>query len=188
MAIIAVTQTDPGDETNHWQVPQDNLLIDSPIPRGLRLYRGAVAVAALGAGDETNVDITHSFPAAFIYQPKSISISFLSDDLTTEFSNLGGLEFRVNVPAPTVIHTYAMECPGAFFRLAVRSVQTFHPVGTWRRWINGPAGDAVHMLLADISGDASTAGDIQWSCEYWEYDIEQCFKWPVNTPQPVVSY
>lgn len=183
MAVIAVAVTDTGEETLHWKIPPGELINRTPIPRGRRIYTGSAAVAALGAGDETNVDITFTFPTAFVYLPKALTISFMSDDLTTEFSNFGVLQYD-----SALFHQYAMVCDGPAFHVAVRSVQTYRPQGTWKRWIDGTAAGVIDLLLADISGDASTAGDVFWSAEFWEYDVEQCLNWPVNTPQPVFTY
>lgn len=189
MTVIAVVPVDPGRETQRWSVPSDNALNQSPIPRGLRLYGGSIAVAALGANDETNVAVSLTFPSAFIYLPKLLTITFLSDDLTTEFGDIGALEYR-----PGGLSTigdrinFELFTDGAAFRGAVRSEQYYRPLGEWRRWVNGPNGDTVLMFIADVSGDTSTAGDVAWHAEFWEYDVEQCLKWPVNTPQPIVNY
>lgn len=182
MTVIAADTIDPGDETIRWEVPTDVILNNTPIPRGMRTYTGAGAVAALGANDETSVDITFTFPTAFNYLPRLLNISFVSDDLTTEFSNFGTLQYL-----GSLTNLHPLLCDGAAFRAAVRSVQTFYPTGNWRRWINGPDGDVVDLFLADISGDTSTAGDVVWYAEFLEYDIEQCQKWPVNTPVPVFT-
>lgn len=189
MAVIAVTATDTGRETVHWSVPPDNVLNQTPIPRGLRDYRGAAAVLALGAGDETNVDITFTFPTAFIYLPKSISFMFQSDGILSEFGNLGILEYQPGaIPTLGLREQYSMASDGQAFRQATRSVQIYRPQGTWRQFVNGPNGDTIHINLADMSMDTSEAGDVTWSCDFWEYDIEQCLKWPVNTPIPQFSY
>lgn len=189
MAIISVLVGDGGRETTHWSVPEDNLLNMSPIPRGIRDYGQTNAIAALGAGDETNVVITLSFPTAFMYLPKSLSISFRSDDLTTEFSNLGSMQYQPRGNAALgIAKEYVLLCGGASFFGAAQSIQAFHPVGTWREWVRGPDLDSVSMRISDISGDTSTAGDVYWTASFWEFDVEQCLNYPVNTPLPTVAY
>lgn len=189
MAVIAVTATDTGQIGSRWAVEPDPVLKKTPIPRGIRNYGSTIAVAALGAGDETNVDITLTFPTAFAYLPKTISIQFGSDDLTTEFSNLGLLEYRPGASANLgTVGMYELFCDGPAFRAALQSFQVYRPQGQWRNWLFGNRLDTIHLLLADISGDTSTAGDIGWTAEFWEYDIEQCLNWPVNTPLPQVAY
>jgi len=189
MAVIEVAVTDAGSRTVHWATPTETVLENSPIPRGLRHYGGTAAVAALGAGDETNIDITLTFPPSFVYIPKTITMQFTSDDLTTEFSNEGLLEYRPGGSATIgVREEFAMHCDGPTFRLAVNSVQVYRPLGTWRLVVFGNVQDSVHMNMADISGDTSTAGDVSWTAEFWEYDVEQCFKWPINTPVPTLNY
>lgn len=190
MAVIAAAATDVGRDTTHWQVPPDVALNESPIPRGLRNYGGSLAIAALGAGDETNVNILLQFPSVFVYQPKSFTISFMSDDITSEFGNIGMFEYQVGGVSAALgtRKDYEMISAGQAFRAAVNSIQTYHPTGDWRQWIMANEGDQIAIYLADMSGDASTAGDVAWTGQFWEYDIEQCFKWPVNTPQPTIAY
>lgn len=189
MAVITVTSNDGGMAGQRWKVPDDNKLNMSNIPRGIRMYQGTKAIAALGANDETAVNITFSFPTQFVYLCKSMSILFQSDDLTTEFSNFGSLEYY---PAgQTGIDkriAFILQCQGASSRDAAKSSQVFNPIGTWRRWVNGPLGDTVHMRIADISGDTSTAGDIAWYGEFYEFDVEQCMMYPVNVPNQVLNY
>jgi len=189
MAVIDVEPTDPGRVTQHWRVPSDPALKNSPIPRGLRIYGGSTPIAALGAGDETNVDITLTFPEPFVYLPKSLSCQFLSDDVTTEFDNIGSLEY-LNGTSQSLgqIAFYELLSSGASFRFALRAMTVWRPQGTWRQWLNGPDGASMHLLLTDMSGDASTAGDFSWTAEFWEYDVEQCLNWPINTPAPTVNY
>lgn len=184
MAIIAVILSDAGNETVHWEVPPDNALNLSAIPRGRRIYSGTGAIAALGSGNETNVALTFSFPTAFVYLPKVLTISFISDDTTSEFENLGVLQYSGVQPGDN----YALVSDGPAFIAAAVSIQTYRPVGTWRHWLNGPDGDTLILFLADMSMDTSTAGDVVWAAEFWEYDVEQCLKWPVNTPQPIVEF
>lgn len=189
MSIISVTPSDAGNETQRWSIPVETVLNQSPVPRGLRYYGGTQAIAALGANDETSIQLTLTFPTAFNYLCKAISLVFASDDLTTEFSNIGTLEYRPGgVTDLDLISQYELFSDGSSFRAAVASIQQYRPLGSWRRWLTGPDGDTLVVFLADISGDASTAGDFQWQAEFWEYDVEQCLKWPVNTPLPTISY
>lgn len=189
MTIINVTATDNGLAGTRWKVPPDPELNNTAIPRSLRKYGGTAAIAALGANDETAVNITLTFPTAFVYLCKSINILFQSDDLTTEFGNFGTLEyFPAGGSTLALRKVFAMECAGATMRSAATSVQVFNPIGTWRNWVNGPAGDTIHLRIADVSGDTSTAGDVAWVGEFYEFDVNQCLNWPTNTPQQTLGY
>lgn len=189
MAIVGVSATDTGIDTRHWSVPPDPKLIDSPIPRGIRNYGGTVAVPALGAGDETSVFINFLFPSAFVYLAKAFTCNFISDDVTSEFGNIGSLEYRPGgVSSLGVRLGYQIKSDGQSFPGGARSNQIYYPQGLWRHWINGPEGDTFNFNIQDMSGDASTAGDVAWTGEFWEYDVEQCLRWPVNSPIPTINY
>lgn len=191
MAVISVTASDDGEivPAQHWQVPAQAALNASPIPRGLRKYQNGKPIAALGAGDETDFLLKFTFPIGFVYLPKSITVSFVSDDITSEFGNIGILEYR---PAAATgigsVRDYEMVSAGQSIRLALRSIQTYIPQGTWRQWIIGNDLDQLIVNLQDMSGDTSTAGDMEWYAEFWEFDVEQCLKWPVNTALQVLQY
>lgn len=189
MTVISVAVTDTGRNNVTWEVPPDPRLIDSPIPRGLRNYGGTTAIAALGTNDETQVTITLEFPTAFNWLCKSATIEFSSDDLTSEFSNLGVIEYR---PAGAsdfgVMKRYEIFSNGQSFPGGARSSQIYAPTGTWRQWIDGPNQDTVTLRISDVSNDTSTAGDVRWTADFWMYDIAQCLKWPVNTAVPNLTY
>lgn len=189
MTVITVTGSDAGRITNRWAIPSAPILNETPIPRGLREYRGTVAIAALGANDETNVVLTFSFPLNYIYIPKTITLAFASDDLTTEFDNIGVLEYRPAADQSIGVRiTFELLSSGSGVRNGVSANQNYRPEGTWRRFINGPNLDTMVFFLSDISNDTSTAGDVSWQAEFWEYDIAQYNKWPINTPIPQLSY
>lgn len=191
MAVVTVSATDNGGipATTRWAIPPENAHDLSPIPRAVRHYGASVAVAALGIGDVTNVNILFTFPAEFIYLCKLLTIQFSSDDLTTEFDNVGILEYRPAAgSALGVRKDFELLSSGPAARGGTRVQQAYRPMGTWRDWINGPDGDTIRLTISDISADVSTAGDVAWHADFWEYDIEQCFKWPINTPAPQFSY
>lgn len=189
MAVINVTSTDEGQPGQRWAVPTDNRLNDSPIPRGIRHYAGSVAIAALGAGDVTNVGITFAFPEQSVWLCKSLSFLFSSDDATEEFNPVGMLEYQPEgVASISRRRAYTLLSEGAVLRIGLRAQRVWRPLGTWRQFVNGPDGDTILHTISDPSSDASTAGDVGWVAEFWEYDIEQCFKWPLNTPQPTIAY
>lgn len=187
MTVITIEKTDPGLPTRRWNVPNEPVLMTTPIPRGLRTYGNQKAVAALGANDETSVVITLEFPIAFAYVAKSLSIEFLSDDITTEFNNIGSMDYVVPV---NVINqgkrSYELLCDGPSIQLAVRSQQIYRPMGSWKHWIQ--PSETITLMIQDMSGDTSTAGDVKWTAEFWEYDIEQFSRWPINSPMPTIAY
>lgn len=185
MTVIAVNHTDGGKPGLRWAVPADPKLIISYIPRGLRHYDGIKAVPTLGTTDETAVKITFTFPDAFIYICKSVSMTFVSDDLTSDMDNQGTLRY---IESNFRDKEYLLNCNGASFPGAVKSTQMYEPIGTWRQMINAPLDATMVFLLSDISTDASTAGDVIWTADFWEYDINQCAQWPVNSPAPQVAY
>lgn len=189
MTVISVTATDSGDSERLWAVPPDAALNKTPIPRGIRHYEGTVAVAALGASDQTNVQVAFSFPSQFLYVPKAISIWFESDDATCEFTQYGLLKY-IGGGSPDYLLDSGTGL--AFNGVDNFAQKIYRPLGSWRQWLD-PAGNGLgptnmHLVITDQSGDTSTAGDVFWSCDYWIYDIEQCMNYPVNLFEQIIPY
>jgi len=179
MAIVSVTSTDVGDTETLWGVPADAALNITPISRGIRKYFGSVAVAALGAGDQTIVTITLTFPTKFIYYPRSLTCNFASDDTTSEFEQFGDIAYN-----GAHAQRYLMDSGGGLAREEITNtaINIYRPTGAWRQWLNVEGGGPteLRLIVSDQSGDASTAGDFFWFVDFWMYDKEQCFNYPVN--------
>lgn len=188
MTVVVPSTTDPGIAAPRWTVPPDALLNHTAIPRGLRFYGGQLAVAALGAADQTLVFITLTFPTTHVYLPKSLNVRFESDDMTSEFENFGSLTYNLVRYTGPVDPIFGLFSRGICFQPATAlATNIYHPEGTWRQWINGPDGDTIVLNIADVSGDTSAAGDAFWSAEFWEYDIEQCLNWEPNLQQQLIG-
>lgn len=189
MAVITVSETDTGDNITNWAIPpgiQDTTFV----PRGIRTYRGSKPIAAKLAADQTSVQISFTFPTAYAYLIKSFSFAILSDDTSNDFQNEALVEqyiFGTATGDQKVMGN--LTCPGISVRGAVNAHKVYLPQPHFPRpiLVGGKAMQIVTQL-ADISADASTAGDVQWFCEFFEFDNQQIHKWPVNSPQPVFCY
>lgn len=191
MAVISIVATDTGDLRQNWSLPDEEALFTSPIPRGLRKYIGALAVAALGASDESDVNITFTFPTNFIYLPKSMNLHFRSDDGTESFDVPGIWQYNFTAATPLGSGpSYAMTSLAAFLDTggAVMLAQRiWSPVGSWRHFIDAPNGDSITMRVSDTT-PTSTAGDMRWYAEFWEYDVEQWFNWQIELQSQQHTY
>lgn len=183
MTIISVTSTDVGNPITWATLPglRDQ---KSPVPRGLRNYNGTVAVAALGSGDETAVGITFSFPTNYVFLPRDISIVFISDDTTSEFSDEGSMRIT-NAQGNSF---YPLHSDGqAQFGATTLAINLWRPLGGWRQWLRGSS-DMVLLSVQDMSMDTSTAGDIRWNANFWIFDIEQVQNWEPNFQDMILPY
>lgn len=185
MAIVTASATDAGDVFNTWKVPAQ--FQDTPIPRGLREYQGTVAVAAKLAADQTRVIITFTFPANWVFRLKQITAIFQSDDQTIDFDSVGSVGFSRS--GATLGNLFPLVSDGIHYRggsLQASRIYQLDPM-TALPFISGPDGHTCLLSLSDTSADASAAGDVYWVADFYQYDIDQCLSWGVNTPSPVVS-
>lgn len=182
MTTINVTATDAGHDIQRWTVPPDAIINNSPIPRGFRIYEATVAVPALGANDETVVTLTYTFPIAYCYLLKSFTYAFLSDDQTEEFDPVGTMRYIEGTGGSNQNFEFEIVSTGAFSRgSSAAACRNYGPRSgdAWRIFVQGDRLDTIIMEIADTSNDTSTAGDVFWKAEFWEYDLEQCLNYPV---------
>ncbi len=189
MTIIAVNTSDAGQAYQRWAVPADEHLNKTPISRGIRLYRGTVAVPALGASDTTQVNLNVTFPIPYVYLPKALTLSFGSDDTTESFETNGLLRYNQGLNGSVGEMLYAIPSLAIVLgstQLATRIWSNPTNGVAWRNFINGERLDHLTIAVSDLT-DTSTAGDVAWNLEFWEYDAEQCLNWEVNLQQQVIG-
>lgn len=152
------------------------------IPRGLRTYLGTLPVAAKLAADQSRVQITFTFPESFIYLLKGFNFRFTSDDQVNDFESVGSMLYSKPSTDPQVeIVSSGTEFRGA----ALTASKNFQlAVGAPRYLIDSGLGDDLRISVADVSSDASTAGDVAWYAEFFAFDREQVLEYPVNTCVP----
>lgn len=183
MAVVPVTQTDTGDEFQQWSIPIQAVQHTSFIPRGVRTYRGSVAVPAKLAADQTRVSITYTFPGSFCYLIKNFTARFTSDDQTNDFDAEGCLEYSF-LEAPMIpVTSKGLNHSGG----TLKASRIYHMESQYPRYFMSGA-DSMTLNLADVSSDASTAGDVFWRLDFHVLDVAQCNDWPVNSPIPVIQY
>lgn len=187
MAVVSVTQTDTGDGLKSWRIPGEPLVNTTFIPRGIRTYSGSAAVAAKGAPDQTRCTITLTFPTNFHFLIKSFTCRFTSDDTVNDFNSTGAITYVRGVGTFTADPMVEITSSGTINRGgAVAATKVYQmAVGAPRFMSNGAAGDSVLFDLADVSADASSAGDVLWLIEFFMFDQEQVLTWPINTCDPV---
>lgn len=189
MAIITVTVTDTEPVPTAWELPESPEQIRSAIPRGLITFRGTSAIAALDAANQTSYVLSLTMPGGAAYLLKSIMLRFQSDDLTNDFNNLGlGLWVGPSFPVGGVeVPGFAVIAAGELINAAALSNKVWvpGPITTKRTLITD---DILAIHLADMSADASTAGDMSYWIEFYVFQVDQIDKWEVNTPIPVISH
>lgn len=182
MAIVNVVPGSAGEITKLWKIPPASRHTNSFIPRGIVTFEGSSSIAAKIAADQTRVQLTLSFSGSFCFALKNFSVRVTSDDQSNDFNNTGRVLFGASGLSAECVatgNTYADST------LKAQKIYTL-PAGFGYPLMTGDTDDIL-VTLADVSADASSAGDVIWFVQAYMYDIEQCNNYQVNTPFPVIS-
>lgn len=181
MAIISNTTTVTGEISKTWQIPPEPGFSNSNIPRGIFTFDGTKAVAAKLAADQTRFRLLLNFTAPFCYLLRSVAIEYRSDDDVNDFLPiadcnyvLGGLN---NEPHFQMLSEGVGRTGGT-----LTASQSYRLLDNYPRLFIDGRTDDLRFNFADISTDASTAGDFFFHAEFWIYDKEQCNRHAVHTP------
>lgn len=188
MAIVTVSVSDAAPVVRRWELPGNYDGLRSPIPIGTLLFRGFDAIATKGAGDETAYTLTLTMPGGAAYLPRSALIRFSSDDLTSNFSDLGfGFYLDDTTPA-NLINAFLLSAGGGLAAdSAVVAEQIWSPAQGASKLILPPGG-TLRFRVNDLAAGASTAGDMAYWVEFYIFNVDQVDKWEVNTPIPTISH
>jgi len=182
MAVIPIAVNDSTPEALKWTMPINYVGLRSPIPRGLLRFHGTKAIPILGSGDQTSFELVLTFPTGFVYLPKFMAIEFISDDLTNDFNDNGTFNYG------TLVDTeFNFISPGEFIAAGVSARRTWVPgPGTPKIFV--PGSGVIEFKLADMSADASTAGDMGYDSVFYIFDLDQVDKFELNTPIPTIDH
>lgn len=169
-----------------WEMPEAPDALRSPVPMGVVQFEGSEPIAVKGTNDETNYKLVTVLPGGFAYLIKSATVAFVSDDLVNDFGNFGVMRYLLN----TAGITYAFDAPGESFLGNAAKAARIYSIsrGSAKLMLQPDAGHTIDFRLTDMSADASTAGDVNYFIEFYQYAIGQVTKWEVNTPLPTLSH
>lgn len=183
MAIISVSTTTGPTQVERWEMPPSPDAIRSPVPSGVIHFNGTEAIAALDAANQTSYSLICTLPGGHVYILKSFTLRFASDDLVNDFNDIGLCLYNI----PTTSPVFNMVSPGAGVFLGNMAMKVWQPTSTTPKRILFGGRDTFNMYVADMSADASTAGDMNYDVQFYEFDVDQIDKYELNTPIPMVS-
>lgn len=188
MAIVTVSVSDSAPFATKWTMPGNYEGLRSPIPRGLITFAGDDAIALLGAGDETNYELALVMPAGYAYLPKTIQLSYESDDLVANFGLVGFGRYVIFATAgarkPPLFNIVS---PGEVINGAAEAGRIWTPERAVPK-LSMLEGDQLQLRVQDMTTGGSTAGDMNYFVQMYVFDRDQVDKWEVNTPIPTISH
>lgn len=195
MAIITVTVADADPTPFGWELPPNPAQIRSPVPRGLIIFAGTVAIPTLVAGNETTYFLTTTMPDGFAYLLKNMEIDYVSSTLENGFDVNGhGFINRSNSPGgsgagdPGRVR-FNIQSPGNINVAAAVAVKIWTPIQGSPKVILRPGEDMqFYVQDMDAAQDGSVSGVMSYNVEMYVFDLDQIDKWEINTPTPVISH
>lgn len=167
----------------------------SAVPRGLLRFFSDIAVTAKPINDDLVINITGSLPIGFAYVISSLSYQ-LAADRAADFSAI--TRFRMfnalpnGTPGNEQVATFNLTNygPGA----AIAGPQRFldFSLGSLREWYpqplvltQGAAGMSFTLQIGNGSDTAMAEGTQFFNCAFYQYELNQAIRFPLNFPLPV---
>jgi len=195
MAIVDLTVT-ATRQTQAFKTAPGGIVEDTFLPVGLTWFFAAGTVLAKGAGDETHIRCTTTFPTQYAYILKEIQISIrLSLGVTHNFSDAGLIICQNCVPVPSVPNqNLGLESNAIAFEFGTATAadpfRNYDLIVPYHQLIQAPDNQTAAMIieLADEAAGATNAGIFSLTSCFWRYGLEQALSIQLNAPQPVVAF
>lgn len=178
-----------------YERPPDNVALWTAIPRGMVSFTAFEAVDAKDIADKALISIPWVLPPNFGYIMESLHFT-LTQNRATDWGNSLNLNlqnfaewgvvglnanFRRQFELNTQDNNTRTSCDLGGDD-ASSKWPTYPIVGT------APAGASLSFnAFNNSTAFASTAGSCHFYCRFWEFDLEQARKFPINSPLPVQS-
>lgn len=188
MAVISNAVTSIGQIKDVWKIPPAPTHSRTLIPRGLFEFNGSAAIASKLAANQTRLTLTLDFNDNFCFLLKSVGLRLEADaGSSMDFSTNAVMQISDLSGGSALVHP--LTSPGkCYLGGSLKETLSFylepnapHPL------IDGNKQD-FSFAFADVSADASGAGDLDWAITFLMYDIEQCNHYPVQTPIPTIAF
>ena len=178
-----------------YERPPQSLTLWSAIPRGLQSFIvDGQQVVAKAQSDTALLNLKGTLPPNFGYVMNDLNVS-LAKDRAHEWSDSIQMNLQNFYRAPL---TLSVGLAGNWVQpfplgpednvaggLATRSIQVIQPwpafpiIGT-----EGTTGVLINIHIFDDSSAVSAAGTISTLMSFWQFDLEQIRKYPINSPLP----
>jgi len=163
------------------------------VPIGRFLFSVEAALDAKPVNDQINLQITNQLPDGFAYVFSSLSFE-LQVDTADDWDSISRVTLFNCIPnlAPgnNQIAAFAMSA----FKLSAADAEKIlnYQLGTPRDWFPNPIDKSRaatgHSLLFNYGNFAATvqaAGTISFHANFYQYELNQAVRFPLNSPFPV---
>ncbi len=173
-----------------YERPPQPYTLWSAIPRGLQSFIAANAtLEAITGGNELLLNLTATLPPNFAYVMADMNLT-IAQSLGSQWANECNLNlqnfYRTTLDLAVAL---ASDWPEQMLNVAqdltTRNMRLNNPLPSFPIiGAEGTTGVQVNLSYFNNAGNAATAGTINAYCSFWQFDLEQVRKFPINSPQP----
>lgn len=178
-----------------YERPPQPFTLWSAIPRGLQSFIvDAQQLDAKALNDDALLSLRATLPPNFGYVLQDCRV-MIGQDAAFNWSNIFNLNLQnfYRASSDTLTLGLQMSWRGDFllvdpFGLTVRSTVWLDTEGIPSfPMVGSGSGIQVNLQMANPEDQASLIGTVNAYMSWWQFDLEQVRKFPINTPQPVDS-
>jgi len=177
-----------------YEKPPDSVTLWTAIPRGIfSMYSRALALDAKAINDEMLLSFTGTLPPNYAYVMAYANMSIAQDE-ASDWVNLVNLNLqnfmRLNRrgDAFALDGNYVQEFPLNDVIGTGRAISVINPWPTFPMVTPpGGAGVQINFSTGNAGAPATLLGVAHAYIAFWQFDLEQIRKFPVNSPIPVHS-
>lgn len=189
MALVIQTEPAVGSFVPYERPPQPYTLW-SAIPRGLQSFVVAgLALDAIVSPDTVLLNITALLPPNFAYVMHDLALTLAMANAANEWTTTMNLNLQNFYRAPQ-----SLALSGNWVQTMVAAAKdgttmSLSKVQPWPSFpmigAEGTTGIQIVASTFNNAGATRAAGTIDFYISFWQFDLEQIRKFPINSPQPV---
>lgn len=176
-----------------YERPSQPYTLWSAIPRGLQSFIAAAeTLEAITGGNELLLNLTATLPPNFAYVMADMNLT-IAQSLGSQWGNEMNLNLQnfyrtTESLAVALSGNWPEQMLSVAQDLTTRNMRLNNPLPSFPIiGAQGTSGILINMSYFNNAGNAATAGTINAYCSFWQFDLEQVRKYPINSPQPVHS-
>ncbi len=170
--------------------PTDPATLWSVIPRGLRGFQKFSAVTAKPLNDTETVNLTGTLPANFAYIFAGITFR-LSQDVANDWNKSYSLKldnWYQGIAGLSTNWLFPFDELGLNGAVIASGSASYDHVPKSPMWAaRETSGISVSIGALNEGAAEGAAGTMVITCQFWEFDLEQVRKYPINSPIPTHS-
>lgn len=192
MAIVTQDVTPANSYTPFEGMPENVRLLNG-VPRGLVRFEADIALTAKPVNDSMILNITSGLPTNFAYVLCSLSFQIQVDRATDWHTNLRFRMFN-GLPAASAgneqisVFNFEFYAPGSgvtaqrILDYSKGDIRTWYPNPLWPKRAEPMS---FTLQAGNVAATVQAAGTMLFHAAFYQYDLTQALRYPLNSPLPV---